>query len=306
MMFADFLPPSVTKLRDSTCIAVAQNLKRQSIATPLSKQPIATSYIHQGKGGTPILLLHGFDSSLLEFFRLIPLLAAQNETWAVDLLGFGFTERVMGTPYSPMAIKRHLYSFWKTLINQPVILVGASMGGATAIDFTLTYPNCVKQLVLINSVGYSGSFPIGQFLFPPIDFFAMEWWRFLKLQTLAKAKADRDQNAAYLDALLCTILLLEMPGWHESILTFTKTGGYSLTEEKIARIDKPTLILWGELDAFLAKGDAEKFNKAIAHSILHKIKGCGHAPQFEQPEVIAQHILAFGGADESSGSPRLA
>ncbi len=305
-MFADFLPPSVTKLRDSTCIAVAQNLKRQSIATPLSKQPIATSYIHQGKGGTPILLLHGFDSSLLEFFRLIPLLAAQNETWAVDLLGFGFTERVMGTPYSPMAIKRHLYSFWKTLINQPVILVGASMGGATAIDFTLTYPNCVKQLVLINSVGYSGSFPIGQFLFPPIDFFAMEWWRFLKLQTLAKAKADRDQNAAYLDALLCTILPLEMPGWYESILTFTKTGGYSLTEEKIARIDKPTLILWGELDAFLAKGDAEKFNRAIAHSILHKIKGCGHAPQFEQPEVIAQHILAFGGADESSGSPRLA
>jgi pimeloyl-ACP methyl ester carboxylesterase len=306
MMFADFLPPSVTKLRDSTCIAVAQNLKRQSIATPLSKQPIATSYIHQGKGGTPILLLHGFDSSLLEFFRLIPLLADRHETWAVDLLGFGFTERVMGTPYSPLAIKGHLYSFWKTLINQPVILVGASMGGATAIDFTLTYPNCVKQLVLINSVGYSGSFPIGQFLFPPIDFLAMEWWRFLKLQTLANAKADRDRDAAYLDALLCTILPLEMPGWYESILTFTKTGGYSLTEEQIARIDKPTLILWGELDAFLAKGDAEKFNKAIAHSIVHKIKGSGHAPQFEQPEVIAQHILAFGGADESSGSPRLA
>ena len=299
-MFPDFLPSSITQLRDSTCIAVAQSLKRQSIATSPSMQPVATSYIHQGTGGTPILLLHGFDSSVLEFFRLIPLLADRNETWAVDLLGFGFTERVMGTPYSPLAIKRHLYSFWKTLINQPVILVGASMGGATAIDFTLTYPNCVKQLVLINSVGYSGSFPIGQFLFPPIDFLAMEWWRFLKLQTLANAKADRNRDAAYLDALLCTILPLEMPGWYESILTFTKTGGYSLTEEQITRIDKPTLILWGELDNFLAKGDAEKFNKAIAHSILHKIKGCGHAPQFEQPEVIAKQILAFGRADESS------
>ena len=180
------------------------------------------------------------------------------------------------------------------------------MGGATAIDFTLTYPNCVKQLVLINSVGYSGSFPIGKFLFPPLDVLAMEWWRFLKLQTLANAKADRNRDAAYLDALLATTLPLDMPGWYESILTFTKTGGYSLTEEQIARIDKPTLILWGELDNFLAKGDAEKFNRAIAHSILHKIKGCGHAPQFEQPEVIAQHILAFGRADESSRSPRLA
>jgi pimeloyl-ACP methyl ester carboxylesterase len=84
-----------------------------------------------------------------------------------------------------------------------------------------------------------------------------------------------------------------MPGWYESILTFTKTGGYSLTEEQIAQIDKPTLILWGELDAFLAKGDAEKFNRAIAHSVLHKIKGCGHAPQFEQPEVISRYILSF-------------
>ncbi len=292
-MFADFLPSSVTQLRDSTCIALAKSLKRHSITTLLSKQPIATSYIHQGRGGTPILLLHGFDSSVLEFFRLIPLLADRNETWAVDLLGFGFTERVPGTPYSPAAIKSHLYSFWETLINKPVILVGASMGGATAIDFTLTYPNCVKQLVLINSVGYSGSFPMGQFLFPPIDFLAMQWWRFLKLQTLANAKADRNRDAAYLDAVLGTILPLEMSGWYESILTFTKTGGYSLTEEEITRIDKPTLILWGELDNFLAKGDAEKFKRAIANSILHKIEGCGHAPQFEQPEVIAKHLLAF-------------
>ncbi|MBW4547119.1 MAG: alpha/beta hydrolase [Symplocastrum torsivum CPER-KK1] len=302
-MFPDFLPSSVTQLKDSTCITVAQSLLRQSIATPILGQPVATSYIQQGSGGTPILLLHGFDSSLLEFFRLIPLLAAHNEMWAVDLLGFGFTERVTGTPFSPLAIKKHLNSFWKTLINQPVILVGASMGGATAIDFTLTYPNCVKQLVLINSVGFSGSFPIGQFLFPPFDTLAMEWWRFLKLQTLANAKVERNRDAAYVDGVLCTTLPLEMPGWYESILTFTKTGGYSLTESQIAQIDKPTLILWGELDNFLGKGDGERFNKAIANSILHKLKGCGHAPQFEQPEIIAKYILAFGCSTESSHSP---
>jgi pimeloyl-ACP methyl ester carboxylesterase len=82
--------------------------------------------------------------------------------------------------------------------------------------------------------------------------------------------------------------------------TFTKTGGYSLSEEQIAKIDKPTLILWGELDNFLSKGDGERFNKAIAHSVLHIIKGCGHAPQFEQPDAIARHILAFGSAAKSS------
>jgi len=38
MMFADFLPPSVRQLQDSTCITLAQSLKRQSIAMPLSQQ----------------------------------------------------------------------------------------------------------------------------------------------------------------------------------------------------------------------------------------------------------------------------
>jgi len=71
------------------------------------------------------LLLHGFDSSVLEVVGCYHYLAAENETWAVDLLGFGFTDRITGIHFSPNAIKIHLYYFWKTL-KQPVILVGAS------------------------------------------------------------------------------------------------------------------------------------------------------------------------------------
>jgi len=103
-MKADFLPYLVKQLTEPTSIALVQSIERQPITTPLSKQPIATAYVHQGNGGTPILLLHGFDSSVLEFRRLLPLLAAQNETWVVDLLGFGFTDRVAGIPFSPIAI----------------------------------------------------------------------------------------------------------------------------------------------------------------------------------------------------------
>jgi pimeloyl-ACP methyl ester carboxylesterase len=146
-MFPSFLPTSVGQLTESTSIALAENIQSQAIATPLISQPITTTYVQQGSGGTPILLIHGFDSSVLEFRRLLPLLARDNQTWAVDLLGFGFTDRIEGLPFSPIAIKTHLYHFWKTLINQPVILVGASMGGAAAIDFTFTYPEVVEKLV---------------------------------------------------------------------------------------------------------------------------------------------------------------
>ncbi|WP_442938694.1 alpha/beta fold hydrolase [Nostoc sp.] len=51
------------------------------IATPLINQPVNTTYVKQGSGGTPILLIHGFDSSVLEFRRLLPLLSRDNEMW---------------------------------------------------------------------------------------------------------------------------------------------------------------------------------------------------------------------------------
>ena len=113
-MSTSFLPSEIAQLTESTSIALAQSIEQIPITTPLSKQPIATTYVHQGSGGTPILLLHGFDSSVFEFRRLLPLLAQENETWAVDLLGFGFTERLAGIPISPTAIKTHLYYFWET------------------------------------------------------------------------------------------------------------------------------------------------------------------------------------------------
>ncbi len=108
-MLANFLCQFAEKLTEPTLIALAQAIQQQAITTPLNTEAIATTYVHQGNGGTPILLLHGFDSSVLEFRRLLPLLAVENETWAVDLLGFGFTDRIAGRAFSPSAIKIHLY-----------------------------------------------------------------------------------------------------------------------------------------------------------------------------------------------------
>jgi len=291
MMSTNFLPSEITQLTESTSIALAQSIEQIPIMTPLSEQPVATTYVRQGSGGTPILLLHGFDSSVLEFRRLLPLLAAQNETWAVDLLGFGFTERLAGIAFSPAAIKTHLYYFWKTLINEPVILVGASMGGAAAIDFTLAYPDCVKKLVLLDSAGYSAGPTIGRFLFPPLDYLAVEFLRRPGVRERISKTAYYDKNLATLDAQLCAALHLKLSGWHQALKAFTKSGGYGSFTEKLSQISLPTLILWGECDRILGTGDAYKFKEAIAHSQLIWIKNCGHVPHLEQPQITAGHIL---------------
>ncbi len=292
-MEANFLPELVEQLTEPTSIALAQSIQRTAIATPLSDSAIATAYVHQGSGGIPILLLHGFDSSVLELRRLLPLLAAENETWAVDLLGFGFTDRITGIQFSPNAIKIHLYYFWKTLIKQPVILVGASMGGAAAIDFTLTYPNVVKKLVLIDSAGVAAGSTMSRYMFPPLDYLASEFLRHPRIRALISGAAYKNKMLADVDAQLCASLHLQMPSWNQALIGFTKSGGYTSFKNKLSQIQQETLILWGENDRILATNDAYEFKRMLAHSKLIWIKDSGHVPHLEQPQITARHILDF-------------
>ncbi len=292
-MSTNFLPSEIAQLTEETSIALAQSIKQIPITTPLSKHPVVTTYVRQGNGGTPILLLHGFDSSVFEFRRLIPLLAAKNETWTVDLLGFGFTERLAGISVSTTVIKTHFYYFWKTLIDEPVILVGASMGGAAAIDFTLSYPEAVKKLVLIDCAGYKSPPNMGRFMVPPLGNLATAFLRNPKVRQRISINAYHDPSFASLDAQLCAALHLKSQGWQQALIAFTKSGGYRSFGEKLSEIKQPTLILWGESDRILGTGDAHKFKAAIAHSQLIWIKDCGHVPHLEQPQVTAKHILEF-------------
>ncbi|NER92735.1 MAG: alpha/beta hydrolase [Symploca sp. SIO1B1] len=293
-MFKNFLPPETAELTESTSIALAESIEQVQVPTSLSKQPIATTYVNQGSSGTPILLLHGFDSSVFEFRRLLPLLAAENETWAVDLLGFGFTERLPEIAFSPAAIKTHLYYFWKTVIAQPVILIGASMGGAAAIDFVLDYPESVEQLILLDSAGYSAGMPVGKFLFWPFDALAVEFLRIPKVREQISKAAYVNQNLVTPDATLCASLHLKLPGWHQALKAFTKSGGYGSFQAKLGQIQQPTVILWGKNDQILGTDDGYKFQDAIASSQLIWIEDCGHVPHLEQPQATAKHILELG------------
>lgn len=292
-MFASFLPPDVSQLTEATSIALAQAIERVAIDSTLGPESIDTAFVRQGTGGTPILLLPGFDSSVLEFRRLLPLLATQQATWSIDLLGFGFTDRPEAAPFDPLAIKTHLYYCWKTLIGQPMILVGASMGGAAAIDFALTYPEAVNRLVLLDSAGFAKGPTLSRFLFPPLGYLAAEFLRRPQVRAQVSRQAYCDASFVTADALLCAALHLQLPRWHQAIIAFTKSGGYNFLSDKIAQIQQPTLILWGDSDRILGTADAEKFHRAIANSQLIWLEQCGHVPHLEKPQATAHHLLQF-------------
>ncbi|MEM7592308.1 MAG: alpha/beta hydrolase [Cyanobacteria bacterium P01_A01_bin.83] len=292
-MFPSYLPPEASNLIESTSVEMAQQIQQAMIPTSLHQEEIKTSFVNQGSQGVPILLIHGFDSSLLEFRRLLPRLATQQSTYAVDLLGFGFTQRNLDIPLNPDNIKIHLHDFWKIIVQQPVILVGASMGGAAAIDFTLSFPDAVEKLILLDSAGLAKQPAIGKFMFPPLDYFATEFLRNSKVRQSISRAAYHNKSLASLDAQLCAALHLRCQNWNKSLVAFTKSGGYGSFIDRIGSIKPETLILWGKQDKILGIKDAPKFERGIPNSKLVWIDNCGHVPHLEQPEIVAQEILQF-------------
>lgn len=286
------LPPEAAQLTEPTSIALAKQIQWQAISTSLSENAIATSLVKLGTG-SPLLLVHGFDSSVFEFRRLQPLLAEHYTTWNVDLLGFGFTDRPSDVQFTPAAIKTHLYYTWKTLIGEPVVLVGASMGGAAAIDFALTYPDAVQQLVLIDSAGFAKGPDINKFMVPGLGYLATEFLRHPRVRRSVSLKAYKDPGFVTPDAELCVSLHLKHPGWQNALISFAKSGGYNFLSNKINQISQPTLILWGDSDNILGTADTEKFQANIPNNTLLWISNCGHVPHLEKPQETAQAIRDF-------------
>jgi pimeloyl-ACP methyl ester carboxylesterase len=292
-MFPSFLPANVQQLTEPDSIKLASQIQRTDIATYLLNQSIPTSYVRQGVGKMPIVFLHGFDSSLLEFRSIIPIIAQHREVWAIDLLGFGFTERFPDCPFSADSIRIHLQAFWQKKIQQPMILVGVSMGGAAAIEFTLNYPEAVYKLVLIDSAGFTQPPMMGKFLIQPLGKLATKFLSNSSVRNSVSDQAYFDKSFVTTDAQLCAALHLEMPNWSEALITFTRSGGYGYLLDRLSQIQQETLILWGKQDRILGIKAAQLFKQNLPNAQLHWIDNCGHVPHIEQAHITAQLILDF-------------
>ncbi|KQK15370.2 hypothetical protein BRADI_1g22250v3 [Brachypodium distachyon] len=169
--FPPFLPRAVERIRDGAAIRLAKRIERVPVQLiPLNQSPLQTSFskspilsscvrpLRQQQDSDPVVLLHGFDrcSSCLEWRYTYPLLEeAGLETWAVDILGWGFSNLETRPPCDVGSKREHLYQFWKSYIRRPMVLVGPSLGAAVAIDFAVHYPEAVSKLIFIGASVYA-------------------------------------------------------------------------------------------------------------------------------------------------------
>jgi len=279
------------------------SMKRCDVNVPELDASVPTTYwrsdVPPREGQTPprVLLLHGADASALEWRYLVPKLNALGlSTVAVDWLSGGWTDRsafcdlLAGSKTEanePWALMRHhLRAFVEQEFNgEPVLLVGASLGGAVALDMAHSHQEAVAGLVLCDAGGESYASPPA----PIVSALASV------VLGVKKALAFVTSHAASEDLRINSLHRAE-PRWADALGCYFRSGGYErrVNRPLIRAVQSPTLVVWGSNDNILPVSDAYAFERDLPHCAgVHEVTGCGHCPQLEDPEAVAHLIAQF-------------
>lgn len=257
---------------------------------PLAGLPAAWPVAVLGDG-PPLLLLHGFDSSFLEFRRLAPLLAPHYRLYIPDLRGFGFSPRCPQQRYGPALVLDHLERLQAAIAERQADadrlgVIGASMGGSVAVELARRCPSAIGELQLLAPAGLTGR-PMP--LPPLLDQLGV---RFLALPGVRRglcrsafAEPDRDVGAAELQI---ASLHLQTPGWAEALASFARSGGFAGCGAPLP--EQPLQVLWGAQDRIL-RAPQKRAALALLGDRVEELEGCGHLPHIDQPQRVAAHWL---------------
>ncbi|KAK4409823.1 hypothetical protein Sango_0055300 [Sesamum angolense] len=312
--FPSFLPKEVHNIRDPSARSLARRIQRLPVqkfegqlsglscrfidlrTVGFSESCIMSSCVtpRVHRDANPVVLLHCFDSSCLEWTSAYPLLEDTGlEVWAIDILGWGFSDLERRPPCNVASKRNHLYQLWKSHIRRPMTLVGPSLGAAVAIDFTVNFPEAVDKLVLINANVYakgtgvlsnlpkSMAYPMASLL----KSIPMRWYaKLLVFNGISLSRIVDYTNVGRLHCLL--------PWWEDATVNFMLSGGYNVTCQ-IKHVRQKALLICSERDNIVSNKLAERLRNELPNASMRKVEDCGHMPHIEKPYVIAQLIADF-------------
>lgn len=247
--------------------------------------------------GPPLLLLHGFDSSFLEFRRLAPLLAEHHQLFIPDLHGFGFSPRPAGGPFGPGPVLDQLGRLLAAIEARHgacggpraagLGLIGASMGGSVAVELARRHPARIQRLLLLAPAGLTGR-PMP--LPPLLDGLGV---RFLALpgvrRGLCRSAFADPEHAVGPAELEIASLHLQAPGWAPALAAFARSGGFAGCGLPLP--PQPLEVLWGAQDRIL-RPPQKRAALALLGKRVRELDACGHLPHIDQPATVAATWLA--------------
>jgi non-heme chloroperoxidase len=245
-------------------------------------------YLEQGNpAGVPMVLLHGYSDSSRSFELLLPHLPDSVHAYALTQRGHGGADKpVRG--YGPDHFAADVAAFLDAVGVETAVIVGHSGGSYAAQRFALDHPDRTLGLVLIGSFQAfrenPGVLELKQAIADLTDPVDREFVREFQESCVARPVA-----ADFMEAIIDGSSRVPARVWKaylEDILAAdvpTKSG----------TIGAPTLIQWGDQDAFVPRSDQDALLAAIPRARLSSYRGTGHCPHWEEPERAAAEIAAF-------------
>ena len=233
-----------------------------------------------------LLLVHGFGANKENWLQLAQQLEGDYNIVAPDLPGHGDSVQDLTLSYGIPRQAERLVQLMDRLDIRRAHLAGNSMGGAIAAVVTAEHPERVASLALLNNAGIHehpaeldrhlarGENPL--VLNEPSDYealmaFAMNEPPFIPWPVSSVMAREAYENRRI----------------NRKIFEDIEAGRDEDFRAVLARVQAPTLVLWGADDRIIDAANAPLVAKALSNSRLEILEGIAHMPMIEAPEKTA-------------------
>jgi pimeloyl-ACP methyl ester carboxylesterase len=255
-------------------------------------------YLEKGEG-EPVILIHGFLYHTVMWKKNIDDLAKKFKVYAVDLWGWGYSERLKEDEYSYERYEKQIVGFMDALNIKKATLAGQSMGGGISVYVAAHYPQRVDRLILVapsvipypmTTIGKIYQLPfIGEFM-NAIPGNAL-------MENNIKTIWFYDKNKATEEYCKEVLQPLSIKGSYAGLMFIIRNVLKEPYVEKeanlLAKMAIPTLIIHGREDKAIPLDRSTKLNDLWKGSKLVIFDKAGHSPHEEYPEKFNQLALEF-------------
>lgn len=260
---------------------------------------VAGQHVHveQAGEGEPVVLLHGFGGSTYLWRQVTPRLAGRFRVVAIDLNGFGWTERPRARQaYTLEGQAALVLGVLDALGIERAHLVGHSYGGGLAIWLAARHPERVGSLSLVASTlpTYASARRSRWAAWRPLVAL------FVRTRALREGFVRRGLERAVADPAVVTdelvrayLARLKVEGATRAFQGLTAPTDGPRPEVRLEELRVPTLGVWGEQDRLLSIEDGARGVGRIPGHRFVRLAGVGHLPMEEAPDRLAAALAEF-------------
>jgi pimeloyl-ACP methyl ester carboxylesterase len=240
-----------------------------------------------------LLLLHGFANSLQSFRELAPRLAVCCHVIAIDMPGFGLSDKPVNYDYHNGPQAETLIDAARALGLERVVYVGHSLGGAIALQAAVKDTKTAGLVLLNPGILSTGVPKIVQVTLPPLP------------RMSAKLFASREFRGNFLrnsyinpdivtEEVIDEVMLgAQVEGYMQGMTSMMTQYAEGEEIALASQVTVPTLIPWGNADRNKPSSEAETLQRLIPESRLVRFESAGHYVHEEAPEEVAQSIIEW-------------